>query len=145
QPLAELLGSTPAIHDEAIRYMWYIVTFSPFLLFIFLLSGLVRNDNRPKLAIFALMFGSVSNTVLDYVFMFPLYMGIAGAALATALGPFFSVLILLPHFLRKRGDLYLVKFKVKLREIGSIYIFGFPSFIMEFTIGIITFVYNFAI
>ena len=52
---------------------------------------------------------------------------------------------MLPHFLRKRGDLYLVKFKVKLREIGSIYIFGFPSFIMEFTIGIITFVYNFAI
>ena len=144
-PLAELLGSTPAIHDEAIRYMWYIVTFSPFLLFSFLLSGLVRNDNRPKLAMFALMFGSVSNIVLDYVFMYPLNMGIAGAALATALGPIFSVLIMLPHFLRKRGDLYLVKFKVKLREIGSIYIFGFPSFIMEFTIGIITFVYNFAI
>ena len=94
---------------------------------------------------FALMFGSVSNIVLDYVFMYPLNMGIAGAALATALGPIFSVLIMLPHFLRKRGDLYLVKFKVKLREIGSIYIFGFPSFIMEFTIGIITFVYNFAI
>lgn len=60
-PLAELLGSTPVIHDEAISYMWYIITFSPFLLFSFLLSGLVRNDNRPKLAMFALMFGSVSN------------------------------------------------------------------------------------
>ena len=144
-PLAELLGSTPAIHNEAISYMWYIVTFSPFLLFSFLLSGLVRNDNRPKLAMFALMFGSISNIVLDYVFMYPLNMGIAGAALATALGPIFSVLILLPHFLMKRGDLYLVKIRLKLREIGSIYILGFPSFIMEFTIGIITFVYNFAI
>ncbi len=50
--LAELLGSTPVIHDEAISYMWYIITFSPFLLFSFLLSGLVRNDNRPKLAMF---------------------------------------------------------------------------------------------
>jgi hypothetical protein len=69
-PLAELLGSTPVIHDEAISYMWYIITFSPFLLFSFLLSGLVRNDNRPKLAMFALMFGSVSNIVLDYVFMY---------------------------------------------------------------------------
>lgn len=91
-PLAKLLGSTPAIHDEAIQYMWYIITFSPFLLFSFLLSGLVRNDNQPKLAMFALMFGSVSNIVLDYVFMYPLNMGIAGAALATALGPIFSVL-----------------------------------------------------
>ena len=53
-PLAELLGSTPVIHDEAISYMWYIITFSPFLLFSFLLSGLVRNDNRPKLAMFGL-------------------------------------------------------------------------------------------
>lgn len=144
-PLAELLGSTPAIQEEAISYMWYIVTFSPFLLFSFLLSGLVRNDNRPKLAMFALMFGSVSNIVLDYVFMYPLNMGIAGAALATALGPIFSVLIMLPHFVFKRGDLYIVKFKLKWKELVSVYVYGFPSFIMEFTIGIITFVYNFAI
>lgn len=94
---------------------------------------------------FALMFGSVSNIVLDYVFMYPLNMGIAGAALATALGPIFSVLIMLPHFIFKRGDLYLTKFKLKWRSICSVYVLGFPSFIMEFTIGIITFVYNFAI
>lgn len=41
-PLAELLGSTPVIHDEAISYMWYIITFSPFLLFSFLLSNSLR-------------------------------------------------------------------------------------------------------
>ncbi len=144
-PLAELLGSTPVIHDEAIRYLWYILTFSPFLLFSFFLSSLVRNDNRPKLAMFALMFGSVSNIVLDYVFMYPLNMGITGAALATALGPIFSVLIMLPHFIFKRGDLYLSKFKLKWKNLRSVYVLGFPSFIMEFTIGIITFVYNFAI
>ena len=144
-PLAGLLGSTPLIHDEAISYMCYIITFSPFLLFSFLLSGLVRNDNRPKLAMFALMFGSVSNIVLDYVFMYVLNMGIAGAALATALGPIFSVFIMLPHFICRRGDLYITKFRLKWQSIRSVYVLGFPSFIMEFSIGIITFVYNFAI
>ena len=144
-PLAELLGSTPQIHDEAIEYLWYIVTFSPFLLFSFLLGGLVRNDGRPKLAMFALAFGSISNMVLDYVFMYPLNMGIAGAALATALGPIFSVLILLPHFLMKKGQLHFAKWKIRFRNIRRIFTLGFPSFIMEFTIGIITFVYNFAI
>ena len=102
-PLAELLGSTPAIHREAICYLWYIVTFSPFLLFSFLLSGLVRNDNRPKLAMFALMVGSLSNVVLDYVFLYPMNMGIAGAALATALAAYlvigYLMLILLTIFL----------------------------------------------
>ena len=144
-PLAELLGSTPKIHKAAVKYLWYIITFSPFLLFSFLLGGLVRNDGRPKLAMFALAFGSVSNIVLDYVFMYPLNMGIAGAALATALGPIFSVIILLPHFLQKMGSLYFARVHMDDRSIRQIFVLGFPSFIMEFTIGIITFIYNIAI
>lgn len=144
-PLADLLGPTPAIYEQAINYMWYIITFSPFLLFSFLLSTLLRNDNCPKLAMFALIFGSVSNIVLDYVFMYPMNMGIAGAALATALGPIFSLLIMIPHFIFKRGTLYIMKFKLNWHELRSVYILGFPSFVMEFTIGIITFLYNFAI
>lgn len=144
-PLAELLGSTPQIHDQAIEYMQYIITCCPFLILSFLLSGLARNDGRPKLAMIALATGSISNIVLDYVFMYPLNMGIGGAALATAIGPIFSVLILLPHFLSKRGNLYFIRTAVPLRRAGKIYALGFPSFIMEFTIGIITFVYNFAI
>ena len=144
-PLAELLGSTPQIHDKAICYLHYIVTFSPFLLFSFLLGGLARNDGCPKLAMFALAFGSVSNMVLDYAFMYPLNMGISGAALATAIGPVFSLAILLPHFLMKKGNPYFAKLKIRTHNIQCIFMLGFPSFIMEFTIGIVTFVYNFAI
>ncbi len=144
-PLARLLGSTPEIHASAIRYMGFVVTFSPFLIFSFLLGGLARNDGQPKLAMFALAFGSVSNIVLDYVFMYPLNMGIAGAALATAIGPVFSVLILLPHFLKKRGNLYFQKVAPRGYKVRQIAVLGFPSFLMEFTIGIVTFVYNAAI
>ena len=144
-PLSALLGATAQIHRQAARYMWHIVTFSPFLILSFLLSGLVRNDGRPKLAMFALAFGSISNIVLDYVFMYPLDMGIAGAALATALGPIFSVIILLPHFLLRRGSLHFARPRLSLRLAGRIFSLGFPSFIMEFTIGIVTFVYNAAI
>lgn len=144
-PLARLLGSTPQIHEEAVRYMRYIVTFSPFQIFSFLLGGLIRNDNRPKLAMSALALGSASNILLDYVFMYPMDMGISGAALATALGPVFSILILLPHFLLKKGFLFFVRIEMRSRSVKRIFVLGFPSFIMEFTIGMITFVYNFAI
>ena len=145
QPLTRLLGATPQIQQEAVEYIRYIVSFSPFLIFSFLLSGLVRNDGNPKLAMLALAFGSVSNIVLDYVFMCPLNMGIGGAALATAVGPVFSVLILLPHFFLKKGNLHFTWPKPCLADIRRIFILGFPSFIMEFTIGIITFIYNLAI
>lgn len=144
-PLASFLGATPDIHGEAVDYLWYIVTFSPFLLFSFLLSNLARNDNRPKLAMAALTIGSLSNVLLDYVFMYPLNMGIKGAALATALGPIFSVMILLPHFLRKKGYLFFTKAKSSFESIKRIFTLGFPAFIMEFSIGIVTFIYNFFI
>lgn len=148
-PLARLMGATPEIHDEAVTYLWYIVTFSPFLLFSFLLSALARNDNRPKLAMVSLTVGSLSNILLDYVFMYPLNMGIAGAALATALGPIFSVLILLPHFLRRKGFLFFARvggsFAASFKNIGRITVLGFPAFIMEFSIGIVTFIYNYFI
>lgn len=148
--IAYLLGSTDKIHGQAIEYLWYILTFSPFLLFSFLLSGLARNDNKPKLAMISLIIGAVSNIVLDYVFMYPLNMGIAGAALATALGPIFSVIILLPHFISKKGFLFFKKpdlssFGNKIKDIGRMIALGFPAFIMEFTIGVVTFIYNYSI
>lgn len=144
-PLATALGATPEIRGQAVEYLWYIVTFSPFLSFSFLLSGLVRSDNRPRLAMAALTAGSLSNILLDYVFMYPLQMGIAGAALATALGPVLSVALLLPHFLRKRGALHFAAPGAGASQVGRILALGFPQFIMEFTIGIVTFLYNAAI
>ncbi len=143
--LAAALGSTPDIMDEAITYLWYIVTGSPFLIFSFVLSSLARADNSPKLAMYALAIGAVSNIILDYVFLYPLDMGIGGAALATALGPVFSALILLPHFLKKKGALAFAWPKLSVGLSKRIVVLGAPSFIMEFSIGIVTLFYNIAI
>lgn len=145
EPLARFLGATREIMGMSTAYLWYIVTFAPFQLFSFLLGGMARNDGRPRLAMTALIAGAASNILLDYVFMYPLNMGIAGAALATALGPIFSVLILLPHFLTRRGALYFRLCRPVLRDMKNIIICGVPAFIMEFSIGIATFLYNFAI
>ncbi len=143
--LSVSLGSTPDIMDEAITYLWYIVTGSPFLIFSFVLSSLARADNSPKLAMYALAIGAVSNIILDYVFLYPLNMGIGGAALATALGPVFSVLILLPHFIKKKGELKFAWPSLSFGLSKRILVLGAPSFIMEFSIGIVTLFYNISI
>ena len=145
EPLALLLGAAPEVLPQAMAYLWSIVTFAPFQLFSFLLGGMARNDGRPKLAMTAMIAGAASNIVLDYVFMYPLNLGIRGAALATALGPIFSVLILLPHFLLRRGTLYFQAVRPRLAEGRSILVCGAPSFLMEFSIGIVTFLYNVAV
>ncbi len=141
-PLARMLGATPEIHDMTVTYLRYILIFSPFLLFSYLMGGLARNDGKPGLAMAALSLGSLSNIVLDYVFMYPFNMGIAGAALATAVGPLFSILILLPHFLRRNGRLYFARVRLSLSDAGRFLTLGFPSFVMEFSIGMVTFFMN---
>lgn len=49
--------------------------------------------------------GGVTNIILDYVFVYPLQMGMRGAALATVIGSTLTVLILLTHFLSSKNQL----------------------------------------
>ncbi|MDL2237129.1 polysaccharide biosynthesis C-terminal domain-containing protein [Christensenellaceae bacterium OttesenSCG-928-K19] len=145
QPMARFLGAGDVILGDTVTYLQYFLAFSPFLVLSFTLSTYARNDGKPGLAMWSLLIGSISNIVLDYVFMYPLDMGIAGAALATGLGPVFSVLILLPHFLRKKGNLYFQKTRFSLKLLLKIGINGLPAFVAEFSIGFVTLLYNLAI
>ena len=50
----------------------------------YICNAFVRNDGNPSLAMTATFSSSIFNIVMDYVLMFPLKMGMPGAALATA-------------------------------------------------------------
>ncbi|CAM2922631.1 MATE family efflux transporter [Helicobacter burdigaliensis] len=67
------------------------------------------NDRQPILAMAAMIVGSIMNVILNYLFIFIFEWGLSGSALATVLGHGIGMLILLQHFLRKKGDLYLIK------------------------------------
>lgn len=58
----------------------------------------------------AVITGAVTNIFLDWLFVFPLKLGIAGAAVASGLGQVSSLLILLLHFVRRKGVLRLRPF-----------------------------------
>ncbi|CAM2754748.1 MATE family efflux transporter [Erysipelothrix tonsillarum] len=143
--LAQILGATNLIFEDTKLYLRYFITASPFLLFSFTLSTFARNDNAPKLAMWALIIGSISNIILDWFFMYPLNMGLSGAALATALGPIFSVLILLPHFIFKKGLLSFKLTKVYFKDMFAIFSKGLSAFITNFSIGFVTLLYNMTI
>mgnify|MGYP006892391306 CR=1 FL=1 len=46
-----------------------------------ILIAFIRNDGAPRLAMSAMLAGSLSNILLDYIFIFPLHMGMFGAHL----------------------------------------------------------------
>lgn len=141
EPLSALLGADAVTLPYTSVYIRTIYSFSPFFLLNNILLAFVRNDGNPRLSMAAMLMSSFSNIVLDYVFMFPLSMGIFGAAFATGLSPVISLAILSLHFLRGKSSLRLKKCRIRLAALRDIGALGFSSLITELAsaVALITF------
>lgn len=120
-----LFGATEEVFPYAVTYMRLIAPGLPFLA---ITSGgtlLIRSDGSPRFALFCSMAGVALNFVLDYLFLFPLNMGIAGAALATVTGQIVSALLVAGYMLRfKTGKLERTHFAVTGQKITQIISIG---------------------
>ena len=123
-------------------YMRFILVMAPFFILNNLCLAFIRNDQNPQLAMKAMIFSSVFNMLFDYIFVFPLNMGMAGAALATVLSPLLSLAILSTHrnFSKRRLSLNWVK--PKLRTITKSIQLGLSSFLAEMSTGVSILVFN---
>ncbi|WP_411169350.1 MATE family efflux transporter [Clostridium sp. MB05] len=143
--IAALLGADENVNPLAGMYLKTILMFScPFIINNIMVC-FIRNDNGPNLSMIAMLLGSFSNIILDYVFIFPLKLGMFGAAFATGLAPIFSLIVLSIHLIKKKNNFKLIKCKINRRYIKNIISLGVPSFITEFSSGIIMLVFNFTI
>ena len=95
--LALVLGADREVFDMTRVYLRVILLFSPAFIFNDIFVCFVRNDGNPKLSMIAMLLGSFSNIILDYIFIFPLNLGILGAVLATGFAPVISMCILSKH------------------------------------------------
>lgn len=145
RPLAELLGADAITLPLADVYLKTIMCFGPFFVINNVMLAFVRNDGNPRLSMIAMLVSSFSNVILDYIFMFPLSMGMFGAAFATGLSPMISLLVLSLHFLRKKNKFSLRPFKFSLKKIGDIASLGSSSFIGELSSAIVLITFNLAI
>lgn len=96
-----VMGADKEIIELGRGYNRIFLAFAPAFMVNYTFTGFVRNDNDSKLVMIATLTSCVSNIILDYVFMFPMGMGMNGAALATSLSPIISILICSIHFFKK--------------------------------------------
>ena len=140
--LVRLFGGTGAVFTMCLTYLRVILLFAPAFLMNNVLLCFVRNDGAPQLAMAAMIGGSLSNVVLDWVFIFPCGMGIFGAVFATGLAPIISMGILSPHFFRKKNQFRPVPCKPQLRRTARILSSGVPSLVTEVSSGIVIIAFN---
>ena len=142
KPIVRFLGATDVTMPYILDYAPYVIAGLSAFSFSSLLQTFVRNDGAPKLSMFAVISGGVLNVILDLIFVFPLQMGMAGAAMASVLGSACTVCILLFHFRSKSNGLRFSLQAFSFSCIGKILQNGFTSFLVEITSGIVMFIFN---
>jgi len=99
-PLMHGLGATDTILPYARAYARYILFAAPVMAASFVLNNILRAEGRAKSAMMGIAAGGILNCALDPLFIFTFKLGIAGAAIATALSQCVGFAILLSFFLR---------------------------------------------
>ena len=140
--IAAVLGADESVWGMTKTYLQVILLFSPAYLMNNVLLCFVRNDGAPQLSMAAMIGGSLSNVVLDYIFIFPMQMGIFGAVLATGFAPIISMSILSPHFLKKKNQFHFTRCGLAAKRAGGICLSGIPSLITEVASGIVMIIFN---
>ena len=140
--LALLLGADASVLEMTNTYLRWLLIFAPAFILNDVLLCFVRNDGSPQLSMAAMLIGSFSNIVLDYIFIFPMQMGIFGAVFATGISPIISIFMMLPHWIGKKNTFRFVKTKIRKDIIKQDLSLGFPSLIAQLSSGIVMIVFN---
>ena len=132
-PLITLLGATETIRPYAVEYAQYILYAAPFLITSLTLNKMLCAEGKARFAMVGIAFGGVLNIFLDPLFIFVFHMGIAGAAIATALSQLVSFFILLYMFasVRTIANLNLRCAARTFLSYGHIAAYGMPSFFRQ--------------
>ena len=141
--LLRLMGGDTGIVALGENYARIFLLFTPFFMCNYVVASFVRNDGDPSLAMVATLSGSLFNVVFDYIFIFPMGLGLPGAALATAISPMLSIAICSTHFLKKSNTVAFVRKAPSLRLLAQSCQLGISGFVGELSSGVTTTVFNF--
>lgn len=143
-PLLYLFGASEATIGYADEYLTIILYGAIFQGLGFGLTGVMRSEGHPTIAMMTTIGAALTNIVLDPIFIFGLDMGIAGAALATILSQFFSMMVVIYHFTKGKSRLKLHSRNLKLSKavVISIVSIGMSPFFMQVAASVVSVIAN---
>lgn len=132
-PILKMLGATESILPYAVTYTSIYIISSIFNVFNVAMNNIVTSEGAAKTTMCALLTGAVLNIVLDPIFIYVLNLGVAGAAIATAISQMISTAVYLCYVFRKKS---VFNFKIKdccfsKKIIAEIMKIGIPTLIFQ--------------
>ncbi len=137
EPILTAFGAR--VNDETFalskEYFFWISLGIPFYMFGQGLNPIIRSDGNPRFAMVSLLAGALTNCVLDPIFIYPLRMGMKGAAIATVIGQIVSAVCTLWYLTRMQTTpLERGAFTFFHGGIGQIASLGMTSFLSQVSI-----------
>lgn len=109
-PILRSFGANEETFQYANEYLNIIVAGVVFSTVGFSLNNVIRSEGNARIAMVSMLLSSVTNVVLDYIFIFKFNMGVKGAAYATIISMFVLMVWVVAHF---RGKRSVIKLKTK--------------------------------
>lgn len=144
EPLLRLFGASERTLPYAMEYLQYVVPANIFSALSFGYNAIMRASGYPRKAMITMIIGAMTNVVLDYIFIYPLGMGISGAAIATVVSMIVCSVYVLSHFFRKDSIVRFHRsaFRLSLPVIGGITAIGVAPFAMHLTGSLVNIIMN---
>ncbi|MBR6624521.1 MAG: MATE family efflux transporter [Ruminococcus sp.] len=141
--ILRLMGADSSILKTGLPYIRTVLMFAPFFMLNYTFTSFVRNDGDPGIAMAATLSSSFFNIIFDYIFMFPMGMGMTGAALATGVSPIVSMAVCMIHFMSKKNTIrFMIKFP-SVRMLALSCSLGIAGFIGEISSAVTSMAFNF--
>ena len=138
----KVMGGDPMIMELGKSYMQIVLIAAPLFMINYIFTAFARNDNAPTIAMAGSLAGSMFNIVFDYILMFPMGMGMTGAALATALSPVVTMAVCCIHYLGKKSSVRFGWKRPSMQILFSCCQLGISGFVGEMASAVTTTIFN---
>ena len=119
------------------EYFFWIALGIPFYMFGQAMNPIIRSDGSPRFAMASTVAGAVTNIILDPIFIFPLRMGMKGAAIATVAGQILTAGLSVWYLCHMRAvKLERGSFVLRGRLIRRFLLLGITSFLSQISLVI---------
>lgn len=137
-PIARLLGATDVFYEYVKEYLFWYCVFALANGLLTFANNFGRNDGATILVSTANVLATVVNIFLDWLFVFPLQMGLKGAAIATGISGLIAAILVMTYFFRGKSTLHFKPFSFDPKLLRKIFGRGTPEAVNQFSAPIAT-------
>ena len=141
-PISIYFGSKGGLNDEIKIYLIPLLFFFIPFMHAWILDVFIRNDGKPVFPSVILVLSSLTNIVLDYLFVARFSWGLRGAAIATGASQILPTLVFWVYIHMDKSSYRLVKPVFRTRKIYRMLFNGASEFINEFSVGLGAIIFN---